>query len=191
VKSSVTIAGEAVADEFNAAILSKHRPVVGRATLPFVTLHLLREFERLNSCARRAYSTLTASPRRIEPPRSTVAWANARDAREELSGGERKVDDHPMTTTSARPQQRYDHRLRDLVQRTGDMTIATDLGVPRSTARGWQRGKAPKVVVSLGRDGPEGIGTSATSPGAPPTGQRSSRHSFDSRSPCSEARDLR
>jgi hypothetical protein len=28
------------------------------------------------------------------------------------------------------------------------MTLATDLGVPRSTARGWL-GKAPKVVVSL------------------------------------------
>jgi hypothetical protein len=53
----------------------------------------------------------------------------------------------PMTTT-ARPQQGYDHRLRDLVQRTGDVTIATDLGVPRSTARGWLD-KAPKVVVSL------------------------------------------
>ena len=33
----------------------------------------------------------------------------------------------PMTTT-ARPEQRYDHRLRDLVQRTADVTIATDLG---------------------------------------------------------------
>jgi hypothetical protein len=53
----------------------------------------------------------------------------------------------PMTTT-ARPQQRYDHRLRDLVQRTGDVTIATDLGVARSTARGWL-GTAPKVVVSV------------------------------------------
>ena len=52
-----------------------------------------------------------------------------------------------MPTTS-RPQQRYDHRLRDLVQRTGDLTIATDLGVPRSTARGWL-GAAPTVVVSL------------------------------------------
>ena len=52
----------------------------------------------------------------------------------------------PMTT--ARPQQRYDHRLRELVQRTGDLTIATDLGVPRSTARGWL-GTAPTVVVSL------------------------------------------
>jgi putative transposase len=53
----------------------------------------------------------------------------------------------PMTTTR-RHQQRYDHRLRDLVQRTADVTIATNLGVPRSTARGWL-GKASKVVVSL------------------------------------------
>jgi hypothetical protein len=30
-----------------------------------------------------------------------------------------------MTTT--RSQQRYDHRLRELVHRTGDLTIATDL----------------------------------------------------------------
>ena len=51
-----------------------------------------------------------------------------------------------MTTTSRR-QQCYDHRLRDLVRRTGNLTIATDLGVPRSTARGWL-GAAPKVVVS-------------------------------------------
>ena len=50
--------------------------------------------------------------------------------------------------TTARLQHRYDHRLRNLVQRTGNVTIATNLGVPRSTARGWL-GKAPKVVVSL------------------------------------------
>jgi hypothetical protein len=31
--------------------------------------------------------------------------------------------------TTGRPQQRYDHRLRYLVQRTGDVAIATDLGV--------------------------------------------------------------
>src|SRR6516165_8288030 len=56
----------------------------------------------------------------------------------------------PMISSmpTARPQQRYDHRLRQLVQRTGDLTIATDLGVPRSTARGW-RHSAPTVVVSL------------------------------------------
>ncbi len=51
-------------------------------------------------------------------------------------------------TTTTRPQQRYDHRLRDLVRRSGDVTIATDFGVPRSTARGWL-GAAPTVVVSL------------------------------------------
>jgi hypothetical protein len=50
--------------------------------------------------------------------------------------------------TTARPQRRDDHQLRDLVQRTGDLTIATDLGVPRSTARGWLDA-APTVVVSL------------------------------------------
>jgi hypothetical protein len=51
-------------------------------------------------------------------------------------------------TTRFRPQQRYDHRLRDLVRRTGDLTIAADLGVPRSTAWGWLR-PAPTIVGSL------------------------------------------
>ena len=50
--------------------------------------------------------------------------------------------------TTGRPQQRYDHRRRDLVQRTGDITVATDLGVPRSTARGWLRA-AQTVVVCV------------------------------------------
>src|SRR6476619_3046856 len=50
--------------------------------------------------------------------------------------------------TTPRPQQRYDDRLRRLVQRTGDVTVATDLGVPRSTARGCL-GTAPTVVVCL------------------------------------------
>jgi hypothetical protein len=66
---------------------------------------------------------------------------------EEVSG----MSERPMIMsmpTTARPQHRYDHRLRHLVQRTGNVTIATDLGVPRSTARGWL-GKPPKVVVSL------------------------------------------
>ena len=52
----------------------------------------------------------------------------------------------PMPTTAR--SQRYDHRLRNLVQRTGDVTVATDLGVPRSTARGWL-GEKPAVVVCL------------------------------------------
>ena len=49
-----------------------------------------------------------------------------------------------LMTTTGRPQHRDDHRLRDLVQRTRDVTIATDLGVPRSTARAWLD-QAPKV----------------------------------------------
>src|SRR5215470_2067511 len=51
-------------------------------------------------------------------------------------------------TSTGRRLRRYDHRLRDLVQRTGDVTIATNLGVPRSTAREWLR-TAPTVVVGL------------------------------------------
>jgi hypothetical protein len=50
--------------------------------------------------------------------------------------------------TTSRPQRRYDHRLRDLVQRTGTLTVATDLGVPRSTARGWLAAP-PTAVVSV------------------------------------------
>jgi hypothetical protein len=50
--------------------------------------------------------------------------------------------------TTARTQRRYDHRLRNLVQRTGDVSVATDLGVPRSTARGWL-GVASTVVLCL------------------------------------------
>jgi hypothetical protein len=50
--------------------------------------------------------------------------------------------------TTARRLRRYDHRLRNLVERTSDVSVATDLGVPRSTARGW-RGGTPTVVVGL------------------------------------------
>ena len=60
---------------------------------------------------------------------------------------EQTADDRSMRTM-ARRQQRYDHRLRNLVQRTADVTVATDLGVPRVTARGWL-GAAPTVVVCL------------------------------------------
>jgi hypothetical protein len=63
----------------------------------------------------------------------------------------RWVSERPMIirmTTRSRPQRRDDHRLRDLVHRTGDLAIATDLGVPRSTARGWVEA-APRTVVSL------------------------------------------
>jgi hypothetical protein len=66
---------------------------------------------------------------------------------EELSGGRKRPMIRSMPTTG-RPQQRYDHRLQHLVHCTGDVTIATGLGVPRSTARGWLGG-APTAVVCL------------------------------------------
>ena len=45
-----------------------------------------------------------------------------------------------------RTPRRYDHRLQELVRETGDLTIATDLGVPRSTAAGWIRCESHDVV---------------------------------------------
>jgi transposase InsO family protein len=47
-----------------------------------------------------------------------------------------------------RRQRTYDHRLRELVQRTGDLQFATGLGVPRSTAVGWLSSE-PLDVVTL------------------------------------------
>jgi hypothetical protein len=51
---------------------------------------------------------------------------------ENLSGVREPPMIVPMTTTGH--HQRYDHRLQDLAQRTGDVTIATDLGFPRYRA---------------------------------------------------------
>jgi hypothetical protein len=86
-------------------------------------------------------------PARVVVPTDHLRSANAPHGFEELSGVSERPMIIPMTST-VRPQHRYDHRLRDLVQRTGDVTIATNLGVPRSTARGWLD-KAPNVVVRL------------------------------------------
>ena len=46
-----------------------------------------------------------------------------------------------------RSQRTYDHRLRDLVRRTRDVTLATSLGVPRSTAAGWLRQPSRTTVT--------------------------------------------
>ena len=50
--------------------------------------------------------------------------------------------------TTTRLQRRYDHRLRNLVQTTGDLELAIRHGVPRFTARG-ARAKITTEVVSL------------------------------------------
>ncbi|MCA9123359.1 MAG: hypothetical protein H6822_08415 [Planctomycetaceae bacterium] len=51
-------------------------------------------------------------------------------------------------TNNAPTLHRYDHRLKHLVQTTGDVAIATEHGVPASTARGW-RTQSQTEVVSL------------------------------------------
>ena len=45
-------------------------------------------------------------------------------------------------------QKQYDHRLRRLIQNTGDLELAVRYGVPRSTARGWLK-QARTDVVSI------------------------------------------
>jgi putative transposase len=99
--------------------------------------------------ARRAVPTdiLHVLVRVVVTAADRLTSADGSNVFEELSNLSERRMIIPMTTTG-RLQQRYDHRLRNLVRSTGDVTVATDLGVPRSTARGWL-GKAPKVVVSL------------------------------------------
>jgi hypothetical protein len=48
--------------------------------------------------------------------------------------------------TITRVQRTYDHRLRNLVQTTRDIQLATRHGVPASTARGWLSQSASEVV---------------------------------------------
>ena len=47
---------------------------------------------------------------------------------------------------NTRKQQKYDHRLRELVQTTGDIQLAICHGVPASTARGWLDRPTSEVV---------------------------------------------
>lgn len=46
-----------------------------------------------------------------------------------------------------RQQRTYDHRLKELVRETGNLTIATRLSVPRSTAAGWIRRQRQDVIT--------------------------------------------
>ena len=54
--------------------------------------------------------------------------------------------------STRRTQSTYDHRLVRLVQQAGDATLATRLGVPRSTAAGWVRRPARPVVTTPALD---------------------------------------
>ena len=51
-------------------------------------------------------------------------------------------------TSTTRIQNRYDHLLREHVRSTDDVNYAIQLGVPRSTARGWVN-STPAEVVTL------------------------------------------
>ena len=51
--------------------------------------------------------------------------------------------------TPKRPRRTYDHRLVQLVRDSGDISIATRMGVPRSTAAGWVRRKSPASVTGV------------------------------------------
>lgn len=51
-------------------------------------------------------------------------------------------------STTPRKQRAYDHRLPELMQRTGGFQLASRHGVPASTARGWLN-KSATAVVSL------------------------------------------
>ena len=41
----------------------------------------------------------------------------------------------------------YDHRLREYVRTTGDVSLAKELGVPRSTINDWRQGPELEVVT--------------------------------------------
>ncbi len=51
-------------------------------------------------------------------------------------------------STANRTQRRYDHRLKELVQTTGNVNVALESGVPRSTAHGWLT-QSPAEVITL------------------------------------------
>ncbi len=54
-----------------------------------------------------------------------------------------RLGDAPTHTT-------HDHRLIQLVRDTGDSSIATGLGVPRSTAAGWLKRRDLEVFTAAG-----------------------------------------
>jgi hypothetical protein len=48
--------------------------------------------------------------------------------------------------TTTQTQNRYDHRLKELVRSTQDIRCALQQGVPPSTARGWLRAPTADVI---------------------------------------------
>ena len=52
-----------------------------------------------------------------------------------------------VMATTTRTQNRYDHRLRELVRTTQDVSYAVQYGVPRSTVRSWLTAPSVQVVT--------------------------------------------
>ena len=50
-------------------------------------------------------------------------------------------------TPETRTRRRYDHRLRGLVHSSGNIELAIQNGVPRSTAKDWLRRPTPTLVT--------------------------------------------
>ena len=63
---------------------------------------------------------------------------------------------HHGGMSTERQQRVYDHRLIRLVQETGDATIATGLGIPRSTVAGWLKRRSRDVTTTPGLDASAG-----------------------------------
>ncbi len=61
-------------------------------------------------------------------------------------GSEESVGIIVVMTKPNRVQHAYDHQLKLLVQSTGNVQTAMDLGVPESTARGWLQSPVGEVV---------------------------------------------
>src|SRR5262245_23043133 len=79
----------------------------------------------------------------------------------------------PMTTAGRR-QRRYDHRLQDLVQRSGNVTIATGLGGPALHGP-WVASQSADGRGEPGRHESEGTEAPTRSSGAPATREEAHR----------------
>src|SRR5438093_7330641 len=84
----------------------------------------------------------TCSPQLREP--KTACGTSSRD-RFVVAPPPKDPDHRIMATT--RTRRTYDHRLRRLIRDTGDVRLAIQGGVPRSTARDWSQSSTADVVT--------------------------------------------
>jgi putative transposase len=97
--------------------------------------------------SRAVHTDILHPPARVVVTAAAITAADRLRCPQGLSGVSERPDDDPHDDHGP-PSAALRSRLRDRVHATGDVAIATSLGVPRSTAREWL-GKAPTVVVSV------------------------------------------